>query len=77
MRCDGVNRGANVQFLSQFPYERELLFPPCTYITCREARVQRTGPWAGVRLISMSVSVSTARPNTDGITTGKPVDTYR
>ena len=32
---DLASRGAPVKWLSQFPYEEELLFPPCTALTCK------------------------------------------
>lgn len=29
---DAASRGASVQWASQYPYEEELLYPPCTYL---------------------------------------------
>ena len=38
---DAGSRGANVQWVSQYPYECELIYPPCTYLTCEN--VTHTG----------------------------------
>jgi len=57
-----ASRGASLRFLSQFPHEDELLFPPKTMLECKE-HVQR----GNKRLIDVSPTVSTARPDTRGI----------
>ena len=31
---DMASRGAAIDWLSQFPHEKELLFPPCTMLEC-------------------------------------------
>lgn len=38
IQFDAASRGADVQWVSQFPYEAELLYPPCTYLTCEGVR---------------------------------------
>jgi hypothetical protein len=59
-----ASRGASVQFLSQYPLEEELLFPPCTGLSC-VGSVQ-----AGrKRVLSVAVSVSTACPDVSEIAT--------
>lgn len=35
MDYDTNPRGARVEWCSQFPYEKEILYPPCTKMTCR------------------------------------------
>ena len=35
-----ASRGASVQWVSQYPYENELLYPPCTYLTCEKVHLQ-------------------------------------
>lgn len=38
IQFDAASRGADVQWVSQYPYEAELLYPPCTYLTCESLR---------------------------------------
>jgi len=59
-----ASRGASLQFLSQFPHEAELLFPPKTMLECKE-HVTR----GSKRLVVVAPTVSTARPDTSGIST--------
>ena len=76
---DGASRGAQVQWVSQFPYEAELLYPPCTYLTCEKAENLRcaetlqskglTADVADLRYVTVRAAVSTARPSVEGITT--------
>ena len=61
---DGGNRGAKVKWVSQFPYEEELLYPPCTYLTCKSVSAND-----GVRHIIVTASVSNARPDLKRIST--------
>ena len=37
---DAASRAADVQWISQYPYEKELLYPPCTYITVESVSPQ-------------------------------------
>lgn len=55
-------RGAAILFLSQFPHESELLFPPSTMLQCD--RVSQRG---ARRLVWVTAHVSTAKPDTSGI----------
>ena len=59
-----ASRGASLQFLSQFPHEAELLFPPKTMLECKN-HDQR----GNKRLVVVAPTVSTARPDTSGIDT--------
>jgi len=53
---DGANRGAKVKWASQFSYEEELLYPPCTYLTCKSIQqIENT------RYIKVNAAISTAR----------------
>ena len=55
--------------VSQYPYEEELLYPPCTYLTCKSS--SKSG---NLRYIIMTASVSTARPSLRNIVTVKDYD---
>lgn len=52
------SRGAMVNWLSQYPAEEELLYPPCTSLTC--AKMQQVGCR---RVLQVKASVSTRRPD--------------
>ena len=48
VRCDGetsegYHSAADVSLLSQFPMEKEMLFPPLTMLTVQRERQQRQG----------------------------------
>ena len=66
---DGGNRGAKVKWVSQFPYEEELLYPPCTYLTCKSVTSVEN-----IRHVVVTASVSNARPNLKNIRTVKDND---
>jgi hypothetical protein len=76
---DAASRGAPVQWVSQYPYEAELLYPPCTYLTCETsenlvtpesiASKGLTVEAQALRYITVRAAVSTARPSVDGIST--------
>jgi predicted hotdog family 3-hydroxylacyl-ACP dehydratase len=40
---DIAGRGADIQFLSQYPEEKEWLWPPCTSLTCSSGSVRYDG----------------------------------
>ena len=61
---DAGSRGARVQWVSQYPYEEELLYPPCTFLTCKSVNIV-----GGIRHVAVSASVSTARPDLKNIKT--------
>ena len=61
---DMTSRGADISFLSQYPHEAELLFPPCTGLTCYD--VSQRG---NKRCVMVAAHVSTARPNTAEVET--------
>ena len=61
-------RGASVQWLSQYPHEEELLFPPCTGLSCRSSVVE-----GHKRVLSVTAQVSTACPNVSDIDTPEHV----
>ena len=65
---DMNSRGASIQWLSQYPHEEELLFPPCTCLST--ANVAEYGP---KRCLLMSVQVSTNRPDTSEVTAPEDV----
>ena len=64
-----TNATTNHIKVSQYPYEEELLYPPCTYLTCKSST--KTG---NIRYLIMTASVSTARPNLKNIFTVKDYD---
>lgn len=66
---DKANRGADVQFLSQYSYEKELLYPPCTMITCENV-TEEIFDGSKVKYIRARASISIARhdPEQMGIT---------
>jgi hypothetical protein len=43
LEFDKASRGADIQFLSQYPEEKEWLWPPCTSITCLPDTVRKDG----------------------------------
>ena len=61
---DMNSRGASIQWLSQYPHEEELLFPPCTGLSCRD--VSQHGR---KRCVLVNAQVSTARLDTREVTT--------
>ena len=63
-----ASRGASLRFLSQFPHEAELLFPPKTMLECK-----RHAPRGNKRFVVVAPTISTARPDTRSIST--PDDT--
>ena len=68
---DAGSRGANVQWVSQYPYECELIYPPCTYLTCDNVTTLEEGNLAGIRCLGVRATVSTARKAVDSIRTVK------
>ena len=68
---DAGSRGANVQWVSQYPYECELIYPPCTYLTCENITTRKETNLAGIRCLSVRATVSTARKEVDNIRTVK------
>ena len=64
-----TNATTNHIKVSQYPYEEELLYPPCTYLTCKSST--KTG---NIRYLIMTASVSTARPSLKNIVTVKDYD---
>jgi len=69
IKFDAASRGASVKWVSQFPYEDELLYPPCTYLTCESSRVLEDPEFKGIRCLSVRATVSTAQPNVEDIKT--------
>ena len=61
---DMNSRGAAIQWLSQYPHEEELLFPPCTGLACLDASKH-----GRKRCVHVSAQVSTARLDTREVTT--------
>ena len=61
---DMNSRGASIQWLSQYPHEEELLFPPCTGLACLDFSQH-----GAKRCIRVSAQVSTARLDTREIIT--------
>ena len=61
---DMNSRGASIQWLSQYPHEEELLFPPCTGLSCKN--VSQHGR---KRCVLVNAQVSTARLDTREVTT--------
>jgi len=59
---DIATRGAAIRFLSQFPHEEELLFPPMTALQSTGYSVRHRK-----RLVKVNASVSTAIADTSGI----------
>ena len=66
--CICTAGGASIQFLSQYPHEDELLFPPLTTLSTR--KVVRRG---AKRLVMVSVEISTSVPDTAEIHTASDV----
>jgi len=69
---DGATRAADVQWVSQYAYEAELIYPPCTYLHSESVRVMTTDDGsgvAGIRYIRMRATICTARPSVEGINT--------
>ena len=64
MKFDLASRGADLHWVSQFPEEHELLYPPCTSLTV--VGEQQVG--ACRRVLHVQATVSTLRPNVDWCT---------
>jgi hypothetical protein len=64
LELSAATRGADVQFLSLYPHETEILFPPCTYLTCTGQTWRESK-----RYVTVRADVSTARPDVSAITT--------
>ena len=58
------SRGASIQWLSQYPHEEELLFPPCTGLACLDVSTH-----GGKRCVRVNAQVSTARLDTAEVAT--------
>ena len=61
---DMNSRGASIQWLSQYPHEEELLFPPCTGLACLDVSQHD-----GKKCIRVSAQVSTAKLDTREVQT--------
>ena len=61
---DMNSRGASIQWLSQYPHEEELLFPPCTGLACLDVSIH-----GRKRCVHVSAQVSTARLDTREVET--------
>ena len=61
---DMNSRGASIQWLSQYPHEEELLFPPCTGLACLDVCQHGCK-----RCVLVSAQVSTARLDTREVVT--------
>jgi len=66
---DIATRGANVQWVSQYPYECELIYPPCTSLTCKNVTTREEKNLSGIRILNVQASVSTAKKDVDNIRT--------
>eukprot|EP01036_Dinobryon_divergens_P033385 gene33385-43162_t len=69
---DLASRGAPVKWLSQFPYEEELLFPPCTALTCKGPTKQPQR--ANIRGLVIGATVCHKIPDTSKIKDVTDVD---
>jgi hypothetical protein len=80
IQFDAASRGADVQWVSQYPYEAELLYPPCTYLTCESVSIVSVASLVGnatamahiggdIRCVSVRAAVSTTRTDVGSITT--------
>lgn len=65
---DLASRGASVQWVSQYPHEEELLFPPCTGLSCVD--VHEGG---AKRCLLVRAQLSTARLDTAEVATPQHV----
>ena len=59
-----TTRGATVQWVSQYPYENELLYPPFTCLACDSWEIRN-----GVKYLSVTASASNACPDVSKILT--------
>ena len=51
--------------------ECELIYPPCTYLTCENITTRKETNLAGIRCLSVRATVSTSRKEVDNIRTVK------
>jgi hypothetical protein len=68
---DAASRAASVQWVSQYPYENEQIYPPCTFLTCKKVLESVEGLPKGVRMIQVQATVSTMRHKVEDIVTVK------
>ena len=63
------SKAASVQWVSQYPYENELLYTPCTSLTTQDVVEE-----GDTRFIKIRATLSTNRPNTESIKTVRDRD---
>jgi hypothetical protein len=62
---DGISNGADVQWVSQYPEEEEVIIPPCTYLS----RTKVSMLTKNISHITVRADISTARPYIGNIKT--------
>jgi hypothetical protein len=58
IKFTAASRGVDVQLISLWPPEKELLYAPLTYLTCQDTKTV-----GEKKLIKLDATMSTARPN--------------
>jgi hypothetical protein len=58
IKFTAASRGVDVQLISLWPQEKELLYAPLTYLTCQDTKTV-----GEKKLIKLDATMSTARPN--------------
>ena len=65
---DIAGRGADIQFLSQYPEEKEWLWPPCTSLTCSRGSVRYDG---AKTIVNVRAAVTQKGPDVSRIATSQ------
>ena len=60
---EGVATGADVQWISQYPEEKEIIIPPCTYYVCKEVYPVFLQNSMSIHHVVIRPDISTASPN--------------
>lgn len=61
--------GADVQWISQYPEEEEIIIPPCTYLVCKEVFPIFTQSDRSIYHVVTRADISTTRPSVANIKT--------
>jgi hypothetical protein len=71
IKFTAASRGVDVQLISLWPPEKELLYAPLTYLTCQDTKTV-----GEKKLIKLDATMSTARPNLEMVVLQMDLDKH-